>query len=162
MARRFTVSFGGGEVSYWLGALHDVGKAACAWQDKLAAVASTGGPVGIDHKSLGTRIAYERGLGAFAGAIFGHHGGLIDSPSLREAFERKLAEATGNASSAEHELPGLLPDLPAQLGHLVPAAWRLEPLVGEMALRLCYSALVDADSLDTSAHFHGLPSPRVR
>jgi CRISPR-associated endonuclease/helicase Cas3 len=31
-----------------------------------------------------------------------------------------------------------------------------------MALRLCYSALVDADSLDTSAHFHQLTEPRVR
>ncbi|WP_223874451.1 DEAD/DEAH box helicase family protein [Salinispora mooreana] len=45
--------------------------------------------------------------------------------------------------------------------HLVPAQWR-DLLVGEMALRLCYSALVDADSLDTSAHFQGLSGPRVR
>ncbi|MEU4777320.1 CRISPR-associated endonuclease Cas3'' [Micromonospora sp. NPDC023633] len=55
LARRFTVSFGGGDLAYWLGALHDVGKASCAWQDKLAAVAPTGGPVGIDHKgAVGT------------------------------------------------------------------------------------------------------------
>ncbi|MFG3715588.1 CRISPR-associated helicase Cas3' [Micromonospora sp. NPDC047730] len=162
LARRFTVPFGGGDVAYWLGALHDVGKAACAWQDKLAAVAATGGPVGIDHKSLGTRVAYERGLGGFADAIFGHHGGLIDTPSLREAFRRRLADAPSNAASAERELPGLLPDLPEQFDHLVPADWRADPLVGEMALRLCYSALVDADSLDTSAHFQGLASPRVR
>ncbi|SDZ24192.1 CRISPR-associated helicase, Cas3 family [Micromonospora pattaloongensis] len=149
-------------MAYWLGALHDVGKAACAWQDKLAAVAPTGRPVGIDHKSLGTRIAFERGLGAFAGAVFGHHGGLIDSPNLREAFRRRLSDAPDNVASAERELPGLLPDLPERLDHLVPADWRADPLVGEMALRLCYSALVDADSLDTSAHFQGLASPRVR
>ena len=149
-------------MAYWLGALHDVGKAACAWQDKLAAVASTGGPVGIDHKSLGTRIAYEGGLGAFAGAIFGHHGGLIDAPTLLKAFRRKLDDAPGNVASAEREVSGLLPDLPNRFDHLVPAAWRADPLVGEMALRLCYSALVDADSLDTSAHFQGLAHPRVR
>ncbi|WP_307961914.1 hypothetical protein [Salinispora arenicola] len=65
-------------------------------------------------------------------------------------------------ASAERELPGLLPDLPEQFDHLVPAQWRADPLVGEMALRLCYSALVDADSLDTSAHFQGLSGPRVR
>ncbi|MEU8262601.1 CRISPR-associated helicase Cas3' [Micromonospora sp. NPDC048999] len=162
LARRFTGPFGGGDVSYWLGALHDVGKAACAWQDKLAAVASTGRPVGIDHKSLGTRIAYERGLAAFAGAIFGHHGGLIDAPQLRASFRSRLADAPDNVTSAERALPGLLPDLPERLDHLVPADWRADPLVGEMALRLCYSALVDADSLDTSAHFQGLASPRVR
>ncbi|MCX4471952.1 CRISPR-associated helicase Cas3' [Micromonospora sp. NBC_01655] len=162
LARRFAGPFGGGEVAYWLGALHDVGKAACAWQDKLAVVAPTGRPVGIDHKSLGTRVAYERGLAGFAGAIFGHHGGLIDTPSLRGAFQGKLAAEPGNMASAERELPGLLPDLPERLDHLVPADWRADPLVGEMALRLCYSALVDADSLDTSAHFQGLASPQVR
>jgi CRISPR-associated endonuclease/helicase Cas3 len=148
-------------VAYWLGALHDVGKAACSWQDKLAEVASTGDSVGIDHKALGTRVAYERGLGGFAGAIFGHHGGLIDTPRLRSEFETRLANAPSNASSAERELPGLLPDLPERLDRLVPADWRADPLVGEMALRLCYSALVDADSLDTAAHFRGLVSPRV-
>lgn len=161
LARDFSAPFGGGEVTYWLGALHDVGKASCAWQDRLAVVASTGGPVGIDHKSLGTGIAYERGLAGFAGAIFGHHGGLIDTPNLRERYRSRLAEAPGNVASAERELPGLLPDLPERLDHLVPAQWR-DPLVGEMALRLCYSALVDADSLDTSAHFQGLSGPWVR
>ncbi len=162
MARLFTVPFGGGDVAYWLGALHDVGKAACAWQDKLAAVAPTGAPVGIDHKALGTRVAFERGLGGFAGAIFGHHGGLIDTPNLLKEFRKRLADAPGNAASAEQELSVLLPDLPESLDRLVPPGWRTDPLVGEMALRLCYSALVDADSLDTSAHFQGLASPRVR
>ncbi|WP_080636879.1 CRISPR-associated helicase/endonuclease Cas3 [Salinispora vitiensis] len=161
LAREFSAPFGGGEVAYWLGALHDVGKASCTWQDRLAVVASTGGRVGIDHKSFGTRIAYERGLAGFASAIFGHHGGLIDTPNLRDKYRSRLAEAPGNAASAELELPGLLPDLPERLDHLVPVPWR-DLLVGEMALRLCYSALVDADSLDTSAHFQGLSGPRVR
>ncbi|MFI7026819.1 CRISPR-associated helicase Cas3' [Micromonospora sp. NPDC049900] len=162
LARRFAAPFGGGEVAYWLGALHDVGKAACAWQDKLAVAASTGGPVGIDHKALGTRIAFDRGLGSFAGAIYGHHNGLVDAPSLRRAFESRLSGAPAHVASAERELPGLLPDLPERLDHAVPLEWRADPLVGEMAQRLCYSALVDADSLDTGAHFQGLASPRVR
>ncbi len=162
LARRFAAPFGGGEVAYWLGALHDVGKAACAWQDKLAVVASTGGAVGIDHKSLGTRIAYERGLGTFAGAIFGHHGGLIDAPNLRQAYLERLASSPDAVASAEQELPGLLPDLPDRFGHVIPAAWRADSLVGEMAQRLCYSTLVDADSLDTGAHFQGSAGPRVR
>ncbi|MEV4829225.1 CRISPR-associated helicase Cas3' [Micromonospora sp. NPDC049257] len=162
LARRFAAPFGGGEVAYWLGALHDVGKASCAWQGKLAAVASTGGVVGIDHKSLGTRIAQERGLGLFAGAIFGHHGGLVDTPTLRAMLRQRLAAWSGEVMSAERELAGLLPDLPEDLGSLVPKGWRGDPLVGEMALRLCYSALVDADSLDTGAHFQGLTGPLVR
>jgi len=162
LARRFGAPFGGGEVAYWLGALHDVGKAGCDWQERLGVVAPAGGAVGIDHKSLGTRVAYERGLGGFAGAIFGHHGGLVDTPRLRKSFEKRLADTRENAISAERELPSLLPDLPERLDDLVPPDWRTDPLVGEIALRLCYSALVDADSLDTSAHFRGLSTPQVR
>jgi CRISPR-associated endonuclease/helicase Cas3 len=40
--------------------------------------------------------------------------------------------------------------------------WRRDRLVGEMAARLCFSALVDADFLDTAAHSAGLAAPRVR
>ncbi|MFV2018211.1 CRISPR-associated helicase Cas3' [Micromonospora sp. LOL_023] len=161
LARRFAAPFGGGEVAYWLGALHDVGKASCAWQDKLTKVADSGERVGIDHKSLGTRIAHERGLGGYAGAIFGHHGGLIDASSLGQSLKQGFSRAK-DVASAEAELPRLLPDLPANLRHTIPEPWLQDRLVGEMALRLCYSALADADGLDTGAHFDGQAAPRVR
>ncbi|MFV2012849.1 MULTISPECIES: CRISPR-associated helicase Cas3' [unclassified Micromonospora] len=161
LARRFASPFGGGELAYWLSALHDVGKASCAWQDKLTKVADSGRPVGIDHKSLGTRIAHERGLGGYSAAIFGHHGGLIDTSTLGKALKQGFSRAQ-DVTSAEDELPRLLPDLPADLRHTIPDAWLQDQLVGEMALRLCYSALVDADGLDTGAHFDGLAAPRVR
>ncbi|WP_327007069.1 CRISPR-associated helicase Cas3' [Dactylosporangium sp. NBC_01737] len=161
LARRFAVEFGGGDVAYWLGALHDVGKAGCDWQTKLAAVAGTDRPVGIDHKALGARIAVERGLGALAVAVYGHHGGLIDAKTLNAEMKGRLVKNAATVASAERELPWLLPDLPAALGGLVPQVWRQDTRVGEIAARLCFSALVDADSLDTGAHFQGLPAPRV-
>jgi CRISPR-associated endonuclease/helicase Cas3 len=161
LARRFAAPFGGGDVAYWLGALHDVGKAACGWQEKLERVAGTKQTVGIDHKVLGTRIARERGLGAFANAVFGHHGGLIDTHDLGSCIKERLSKYREHVVSAERSLVRLLPDLPESLGGLVPDSWR-DQLVGEMAVRLCYSALVDADSLDTAAHFQQLPQPRVR
>jgi CRISPR-associated endonuclease/helicase Cas3 len=162
LARRFAAPFGGGEVAYWLGALHDVGKASCGWQAKLAMVAATGGRVEVDHKALGTRIAAERGLRSMAVAIYGHHGGLIDAAQLSTAMNDRLVDNQENVVSAENALLRLLPDLPSSLGGLVPDTWRSTPLVGEMATRLCYSALVDADSLDTAAHFQQLAAPRVR
>ena len=125
-------------------------------------VAGTDQPVGIDHKALGTRIAFERGLGGLANAIYGHHGGLIDGPALRQDLSSRLNKNADTVASAEGLLPRLLPDLPASLAGLVPQVWRGDSLVGEMALRLCYSALVDADSLDTSAHFQGLARAHVR
>lgn len=161
LARRFAEPFGGGDLAYWLGRLHDVGKASCTWQNGLRKVAGTGGKVGIDHKGLGTRIAYERGLRYFALGIYGHHGGLIDSDALKKALEQSLARA-GDVASAEAALSRLVPDLPADLRQAIPDSWLRDPLRAEMGLRLCYSALVDADALDTSAHFEQLPGPRVR
>jgi CRISPR-associated endonuclease/helicase Cas3 len=160
LAHRFASPFGGGEMAYWLGRLHDLGKASCAWQVGLASAHTTGGPVGIDHKVVGTRTAFERGLRHFAVAIFGHHGGLIDAPSLRGALNKR-----GNAindADAGRALPVLLPDLPADLRETVPDAWSRDPMVGEMATRMCFSTLVDADFLDTEAHFRGYSAPRVR
>jgi hypothetical protein len=74
LARQFAAPFGGGEVAYWLGALHDVGKAACAWQDKLAAVAGTDNKVG-HHPSL-HGLPLSRGQrGGFDHGKSTNHGG---------------------------------------------------------------------------------------
>ena len=92
LARLFAAPFGGGELSYWLGMLHDVGKAGGDWQRGLCAAAASGERVGVDHKSLGTRLAMERALGGFAGGIFGHHGGLVDTPTLDRSVRARIAK----------------------------------------------------------------------
>jgi CRISPR-associated endonuclease Cas3-HD len=79
LAYRFAEPFGGADVAYALGLVHDLGKAACAWQDRLVAVASTDEAVRIDHKVVGTQTAEALGLGPFALAVWGHHGGLVDA-----------------------------------------------------------------------------------
>jgi CRISPR-associated endonuclease/helicase Cas3 len=116
----------------------------------------TGTRVGIDHKTLGTRIAFDRGLGSFALGIYGHHGGLIDMPTLGLELTRR-SDTTNNAD-AQRWLSVLVSDLPQDIRDAVPPSWR-DPLVGEMAMRLCFSSLVDADYLDTDAHFKARPAP---
>jgi len=161
LARRLAEPFGGGEVAEVLGRVHDLGKASCVWQDRLAAVARTGERVGIDHKVVGTEVALALGLGPFAVAVWGHHGGLIDVKTLRQVVAARRAKYAESVASAQAAIAGM-PELSGLPRVSVPQEWRGSALVGEMALRMVFSALVDADFLDTAAHFAGAEGPRVR
>jgi CRISPR-associated endonuclease/helicase Cas3 len=162
LAGRFANVFGGREIAHALGLVHDLGKASCAWQDRLVSVAETGGRVGIDHKVVGTEAAEALGLGPFAVAVWGHHGGLIDTKTLRQVIGARRAEYVETITSAESAVGQLLPELSRLPRMSVPQAWLSARNVAEMACRLVFSSLVDADFLDTSAHFAGLDKPRVR
>ncbi|GAB3433664.1 CRISPR-associated helicase/endonuclease Cas3 [Actinophytocola sediminis] len=149
-------------MAWLLGLLHDVGKASCAWQEGLLHAEADGGRVGIDHKSLGAQLAADRGLGGFALAIEGHHGGLTSPRELRRRLKALDKAALARNSEAERVIRGLLPELSPAASVAIPDEWIHEPLVGEMAVRLAFSALCDADFLDTSAHFTDSAKPAVR
>jgi len=160
LAARFAAPFGAGRLAWWLGLLHDVGKASCAWQERLIAVEGTDRRVGLDHKRLGARLATERGLGKFAMAILGHHGGLDTPQDLRSRLREIPAGGRASMADAEDVVRRLLPELADTESAsteqvIIPDAWRTDPLVAEMGLRLVFSALCDADYLDTAAHFAG-------
>nr|WP_269436197.1 CRISPR-associated helicase Cas3' [Saccharothrix sp. NRRL B-16348] len=156
LARSFAVSFGAADLAWALGLVHDAGKCSAEWQSKLQRVAATGERVGIDHKRVGALLVRDRALAA-AMAVSGHHGGLgrvrslaalTPEPGDRETLRRFLAVVP--EASALADGPSLLPE-----------AWGESPMVGEMGVRMVFSALVDADHLDTAAHAHGLAAPRV-
>ncbi|MFF4772550.1 CRISPR-associated helicase Cas3' [Microtetraspora fusca] len=163
LAARFAAPFGGERVAWWLGLLHDCGKAAGGWQKRLALVAGTDQPVGLDHKMLGTRLAMGQGLGSFAMAIAGHHGGLTSPEALRERLKNLTKSEQEREADALRMLinEAPLPELAAAGNVAIPEAWK-QPLVREMALRLTFSSLCDADFLDTAAHFAGAARPAVR
>jgi CRISPR-associated endonuclease/helicase Cas3 len=160
LARRFAEPFGAGDLAEALGLLHDAGKASCVWQDRLRVVAGTGKRVGVDHKKLGARLL--RGVaGPAVLGILGHHGGLTSKTALDELDAEELGAddlvTTNRLIKALPEAQRII-DGPA----LVPEAWLRDPLVFEMGVRLTFSALVDADHLDTAAHSDGLDGPEVR
>ena len=72
-AREFAERFDAADLAAYLGLVHDVGKADCAWQERLAAAEAARGRVGIDHKMAGTWLA-SRSVGVFAAAVNGHQG----------------------------------------------------------------------------------------
>ena len=146
-AERFASSFakGWGRLA---GLWHDAGKYRRKFQDYLTATGDHTGPK-VDHSSVGALIACEKRLGPLAFVIAGHHGGLSNKQDLigRLADKRDLlndARTSGLPRALEEELK---PDDPPMLrsGSTMLALWT----------RFLFSALVDADYLDTESFFQG-------
>jgi CRISPR-associated endonuclease/helicase Cas3 len=158
LARSFGAAFGAADLTAALGLLHDAGKASCTWQDGLLRAEARGGPVGLDHKTLGARLLRST-CGPGVAAVLGHHGGLPDLGEVKAAA-RALTDVD---ESVRVRLVRAVPEageLLACTEPVWPASWA-DPATTEMGLRLAFSALVDADFLDTAAHFAGRAAPGV-
>ena len=169
-ARTFAAPFGGGDVAEVLGLWHDIGKFHPAWQAYLQA--STDNPrlrgTGPEHKLAGAILAAEHPvLRSLALVIAGHHGGLPAAADLRARLE---GDDGGAAARLALQLAReAMPDLETVARRLtreqsVPAA-----IAGggrqafEHYVRMVFSALVDADFLDTEQHFdRGRSAVRTR
>ncbi|GAA3458006.1 CRISPR-associated helicase/endonuclease Cas3 [Saccharothrix longispora] len=163
LARGFASVFGAGDLAYAVGLLHDTGKARCAWQEGLLKVEGTDDRVDVPHKDLGARLLAEAPGDPYARLaaglmVLGHHGGLRTPSELKQMLRqpggvdddeavRRFVEAVPQARAV---LKGPL---------TLPEAWRGRLGVRELGVRLTYSALVDADFLDTATHFLRRPGP---
>jgi len=105
---------------------------------------------GPDHKGAGAVLA-ERHAGLAALIVQGHHGGLQSAVELKGwLYERARAPEVQQALRlAADRVPDILP---AGQVHL-PKEKTSTALAAEMFFRLVFSALVDADYLDTEMHF---------
>jgi CRISPR-associated endonuclease/helicase Cas3 len=154
IAGDFGAAFGAREWCYYAGLWHDAGKADPAWQEYLQVSAATRrrGRT-IDHKAAGVSLATEAGAGWLAFALQGHHGGLPDSATVRSVLADKVARPGCQAALAwmRGEFGAAMPAdalaMPTQVAR--------DPYATELLTRLVFSALVDADSLDTAAHMEG-------
>lgn len=152
------------------GLLHDLGKYGDLFQRRLQRKEH-----GVDHWSLGAWVAlsrYKRVAAALA--IQGHHTGLQDASkdALCSLRPEKLAERhPAGLRLSEQRIETLLERLQAdgirlppegtdppgaeyQYRYLYPAAWMLD-------VRMLFAALVDADFIETEAHFDA-PSPEEK
>jgi len=161
-AAAFREPVGCTDFGHAVGLLHDLGKYTQAFQKRLA-----GGRNRVDHSTAGSQVAIER-YGPLIGkmlafCIAGHHAGLANGVN------------GGRTSALEDRLRATIPapdsiwkeeiTLPARL--LPPAIKpRDKETVGFCAAfftRMVFSALVDADYLDTEAWYaeqEGIPKPR--
>ena len=144
-----------------VGLLHDLGKYTAAFQARLE-----GAPQHVDHAAPGAAVAIERygsQLGkVLAFCIAGHHAGLANGVNGRQvsALVDRLGGPVASPDPAwEREVA--LPD-----SLIVPRLELRSDMPGFSAaflVRMVFSALVDADYLDTEAYYAGLEdSPAVR
>jgi CRISPR-associated endonuclease/helicase Cas3 len=151
LAREFAGAFGAGELAYWLGLWHDLGKCNPAFQDYLHRCHADPNyhGRGPDHKAAGAQIALQH-LQVLALLIQGHHGGLRNVPELKKWLNDRLKDpATNDAlERARKRMPRFEPEgEPALPDHIVS-----DKRAAELFLRMLFSALVDADFLDTERH----------
>jgi CRISPR-associated endonuclease/helicase Cas3 len=162
-ARQFGAAFGAADLAWYLGLVHDVGKASCMWQQRLLIAERAGSRVGLDHKSVGTWLA-ARSCGPFAGCVYGHHGGLPAAEDVQRWMRAPDGAAVQEWTESVAALTGTVPELDLPAGtDLVPRwlgrAYESDPTAPDMLSRMLFSALVDADFLDTEQHFHGTVRP---
>ncbi|MEU5970509.1 CRISPR-associated endonuclease Cas3'' [Streptomyces globisporus] len=162
-ARSFADPFGAGEAAEYLGLSHDAGKADCSWQSELLRAEREKSRVGLDHKKAGTLLSSEYLPWQFAAAVHGHHGGLPSATDLKKLLRAlrsdgaHLTEPIRRAVDLVPELrPKNRPSLPRWLSGARTDTARADV---DLLMRMLFSAVVDADFLDTSAHFRAPRCP---
>lgn len=155
LAAEHAAPFQSAHFAEWLGWWHDAGKIAA---DVQAYMRNPGNAQrGPDHSSAGMLKAYEV-CQPLALNIAGHHGGLRDLTDLKNRVEEKKKEqrVTAALSQAEPLLSSKIsfPDLLQLPTFLTKGGKNERNRRVEFWLRMLHSALVDADCLDTEAHFN--------
>lgn len=150
----FLDAVGGGDVGRVAGLLHDLGKYTQEFQDRLS------GGRRVNHSTAGAKVAvdrYGKHLGKMlAFCIAGHHAGLANGVNGEQvtALEARLEDkipAPDSIWEREIVLPANLPP-----PSLKPRDQDAVGFCAAFFIRMLFSALVDADYLDTEEYFAGL------
>jgi CRISPR-associated endonuclease/helicase Cas3 len=147
MARAFAERFGAGALAYYAGLWHDMGKFHPKFQAYLQACAQGTRAQPHPHARYGAAYA-ARHCPPLAFPIMGHHAGMPDKSDLKARLQQ-VADLPQAEQPALQAMPALAPaqvQFPNWLRHN-------DPLQAEMLVRMLFSCLVDADFLDTEAHF---------
>ena len=153
MAADFAEPFGAGEIARLLGLWHDLGKFHPRFQRYLD-IHDSGkqwmGP-SPDHKAAGSYLASSH-LSMAAVVIQGHHGGLKSRQHFQAWLQEKCGDPQDNVRESLRLAEDAIPDLEAPI-QAAPPPFVTDNKSAEFFLRFLFSCLVDADFLDTEAHF---------
>lgn len=153
LAKEFASKFDAGDWGYAAGLLHDLGKFSDQYQKYIRGEAVRGG----DHSSLGA-IKTLNDANILAFPVRGHHGGLENRAKLLSSLRSKKEDsAVADKLERAKELLSeeIRLDSLALPSYLHEGGEERQKRGVEFFLRMVFSSLVDADSLDTEAHFRG-------
>lgn len=153
LAGRFSAPLSAEDIAYYLGLWHDLGKFCPAFQAYLDQCEEEPerSHRRVDHKAAGSTLAREYIGDPAAMVLQGHHGGIRDQSGFQSWYQERLDDpATNQALNlARATIADLEPIAQLQL----PTHVERDALAAELWTRLVFSALVDADFLDTERHF---------
>lgn len=152
LAKKFASPFAQEKAAEYVAWAHDLGKMKASWQARVLRLEAGEKPqweeMKHDHKMCGAAFVYASSKLASL-LIAGHHGGIPDFSNFAAEIEsgkwevsrKELAERVEALQSSQLLSPHLTPDY--------------------FQLMMLFSCLVDADSIDTSAHFENriVPPP---
>ncbi|MHB0948677.1 MAG: CRISPR-associated endonuclease Cas3'' [Gemmatimonadaceae bacterium] len=155
-AREFADPFGSAGWGHLTGLWHDLGKYLPGFQRRLR-----GHPEAVEHAGAGAALAFERMAIPAAFAIAGHHAGLANLKAQGRSSLTPLVDRVERNRAALEEIRALVPDelmrqqIPPLPSYLLDRALTRDDLAtrSELWTRFLFSALVDADFLETEAFY---------
>lgn len=139
------------ECARWAGLLHDLGKYRREFQEYL--LGNRNGSYETHHAVYGAKLAAAHRKTSLAFAIAAHHAGLHDAERLRELLNDSRYDFTCVEELEQHfETEVAKLDLQFSEPAINPQS-QPDKLRFEMFTRMVFSSLVDADFLDTEAHY---------
>ena len=145
--------FNAGEIAYWIGLWHDLGKYNPEFQRYLHLAEEGKTATSVPHAIGGAVLAYlllkgtdKEAWKEIALPIAGHHAGLSQPGKLSQDLDEywrshpKLIDTLKKHAQALPTPPKL-------------SLSNVDPYRRELFIRMVFSALIDADRLDTESHF---------
>jgi len=152
LAKQFAEPLGLAEEAQLAGLLHDLGKYADRFQARLRNPRIHG----INHWAAGAKKAAELKVALVDYAIDGHHTGLPSFSDLQQTMRKmSSAEFVRELTGCSEPIPELLRRFEADGLQLPspPPRQQSDLFAAALRARMYFSCLVDADFLDTEAHF---------